>query len=256
MKPDLEQNRARLKCALCLYEVRLQRSHIIPEFLYKRMYDDKHRFHILSAVKELDDKMAQKGFRENLLCEKCETKLSRWEDYACKAIYGGKELTIEKIGRVIEVRDVDYAKMKLFQLSILWRAGVSKLEFFKRVDLGIHEERLRQMLLLEQPGQDYEYGCLVFGLTDYEGNTASELIVQPNPVRMGSHNGYRFVFGGFSWNYVVTSHRPKEPFTIGFLTTSGIMRFIRKNIFEADFMREFGEQRSLQRKVKVGRGFD
>ena len=54
----------------------------------------------------------------------------------------------------------DYKKMKLFQLSILWRAAEATGEFFSAVILPTHHrERLRQMLLTENPGADHEYFC-------------------------------------------------------------------------------------------------
>jgi len=54
----------------------------------------------------------------------------------------------------------DYKKMKLFQLSILWRAAEATGEFFSAVILPTHHrERLRQMLLTEKPGADHEYFC-------------------------------------------------------------------------------------------------
>src|SRR3546814_5603951 len=35
-----------MHCALCLLPKPLQDSHIIPEFLYGVMYDDKHRYNV------------------------------------------------------------------------------------------------------------------------------------------------------------------------------------------------------------------
>jgi hypothetical protein len=40
-----------MPCALCLQEVELRRSHIIPKFLYETLYDDKHRLQVLSIKK-------------------------------------------------------------------------------------------------------------------------------------------------------------------------------------------------------------
>ena len=37
-----------MKCKLCLKENKLSRSHIIPEFFYKPLYDEKHRINVLS----------------------------------------------------------------------------------------------------------------------------------------------------------------------------------------------------------------
>ena len=58
-------------CRLCLEEATLCNSHILSEFFYKPMYDEKHR--ALKFTREpYNRKYIQKGFREYLLCEKCE----------------------------------------------------------------------------------------------------------------------------------------------------------------------------------------
>jgi len=38
-----------MACKLCNNEVPLRNSHIIPEFLYASLYDDKHRFYEISV---------------------------------------------------------------------------------------------------------------------------------------------------------------------------------------------------------------
>ena len=59
-------------CALCGSDLRpLRNSHIIPEFMYKAIYDDKHRHYLLSSLSGDADSGIQKGFREPLLCEVC-----------------------------------------------------------------------------------------------------------------------------------------------------------------------------------------
>ena len=96
--------------------------------------------------------------------------------------------------------------MKLFQLSILWRASVSKLEIFGDVKLGPHEEYLRNMLINENPGKDYEYGCLQFAIFMEETKLADGLIMPPAIIRLDGFRLCRFTFGGLIWLYVVSSH--------------------------------------------------
>lgn len=40
-------------CKLCLKEKELMFSHIIPEFFYEPMYDEKHRFMQISTIQEI-----------------------------------------------------------------------------------------------------------------------------------------------------------------------------------------------------------
>jgi hypothetical protein len=230
-------------CALCRCDKFLCQSHIIPEFLYGAMYDDKHRFHVVSAVPEQKDRMAQKGLREPLLCEDCETRISRFEDYAKKALIGGTALTYQREGTAVIVDGLNYKQFKLFQLSILWRAGVSKLQMFERVNLGKFAEVLRGMILNEDPGAQNTFGCVMFGL-QHESRTTVDLIMQPMKVRIEGQYCYRFVFGGFMWVYFVSGREPTGTYVVGFLQESGRLSFLIKDIFEAKTIENFAKERA------------
>ena len=73
-------------CKLCCENKDLRRSHIIPEFLYRNLgiYDDKNRFKVISSNPKKRVKYEQKGFREYLLCDNCEEKIQKWEDYVAR----------------------------------------------------------------------------------------------------------------------------------------------------------------------------
>jgi hypothetical protein len=128
-----------MKCALCLLERDLRRSHIFPEFFYKPMYNEGRYFQI-STNPSQKIIPRQKGIWETLLCQKCEGRLSQLEDYARRVLYGGTEISITQHPGKIIIHDLDYTRFKLFQMSLLWRAGVSKRPEFKNVSLGPHEE--------------------------------------------------------------------------------------------------------------------
>jgi hypothetical protein len=236
-------------CALCKKDAELRKSHIIPEFLYKTMYDDKHRFHVLSSVPDLQDAMAQKGLRERLLCDTCEGLLSKLERYARGVLSGGETLDWSRDGSVIYVSGIDYTRFKLFQLSILWRAGVSKSPMFKKVVLGPHEPILREMLITADAGSEAKYPCLTFGLVDDTGQRM-DMIVQPERLRIEGHRVYRFIIGGFMWVFFVTTRQPAGKYKVGFLQKSGKLSFVIKNVFEAKFMRTFGEARARLGRVE------
>jgi len=193
-----------MRCALCLQESELQRSHVIPEFLYRSLYDDKHRLQVLSTLGDRGNWLEQKGLREPLLCSPCEQKLSGWERYASLVLQGGLPLTIRREGKIIFVAGLDYLKFRLFQLSILWRASVSKLAFFRRVRLGPHEEVLRHWLNTGEGGDPQMYGCLMFGI-NLSGSAFTQVIMQPVASRVNGVRSYRFMFGGFVWAYLVSS---------------------------------------------------
>jgi len=115
-------------------------------------------------------------YDRDILCAKCENEVlcQRYEDYAAKVyqlidskLKSFKGIKIELItnkngvnGKYIN--GIDYTKFKLFLLSILWRASISKRDFFDQVKLGNkHEEIIRKMIFDENPKQPEDYPCFI-----------------------------------------------------------------------------------------------
>lgn len=232
-----------MHCALCLQESLLQKSHIIPEFLYGVMYDDKHRYNVLSLAPERRERIEQKGIREELLCRECEQKFSKFERYASLVIKGGAPgLDGQRHGSIVSVRGIDYKQFKLFLLSLLWRAGVAKDRYFERVALGPHEEELRSMLHNGDPGPFDLYPCIFWGL-NLQPNEIPELMVQPCRDRVWGHITYHFVVPGFKIVYFVSNqrlHRKQSQFV---LQHDGSLVFQVRSVLDlpsvSGFMQEF-----------------
>jgi hypothetical protein len=76
-------------CKLCLQDKELVDSHIFPEFMYKPLYDDEHRFNVLGNKGEGILKRPPKGIYEKLLCVECDHNIiGKYENYASKVIFG------------------------------------------------------------------------------------------------------------------------------------------------------------------------
>ncbi|MGM9480791.1 hypothetical protein ACS5PN_06330 [Roseateles sp. NT4] len=209
-----------MKCALCLLDRPIRRSHIVPEFLYLGLYDEKHRFEQISADPLEANKTLQKGLREPLLCDDCEGLFAKWERYVSMVLRGGAPISIRQEGDRLHLSSLEYQPFKLLQMSILWRAGVSTLPAFSQVQLGPHAERLRKMLLSSDPGPPDQYGCLIFMVMN-EQTLVEGLVVPPTWARLHQHKAYRFVFGGLAFLYLVTSQPVQRFIAEHFLQTSG-----------------------------------
>ena len=101
------------------------------------------------------------GIYDRLLCKECEVQISRYEQYAREVFHRETLGVLEEPSRVV-LTGINYTKFKLFQMSLLWRASITKRHEFAGVDLGSHGERMRRMILKEDPGEPYEYGCTLF----------------------------------------------------------------------------------------------
>lgn len=238
------------KCRLCLEESELIKSHIIPEYFYKPMYDDNHRFMQISTVPEEQTKFHQKGVREYLLCDECEQQFSKYERYASQTYYHKEAKDIQQNDKIFVAENVEYSLMKLFQLSILWRASVSSLEIFGDVKLGPHEEKVRQMLLLENPGKDYEYGCMQFAVIMDNNKVADGLIMPPALFRVDGFRLCRFTFGGLIWVYVISNHNKQYRWKEFFLLESGRLTIHKKMFEDIKYLMDFAFD--LKKQGKLG----
>jgi hypothetical protein len=203
-------------CRLCQSKEELRFSHILPEFLYKPLYDNKHRFVGLTQEPDpgANENLLQKGIREYLLCDVCEQHLSKYERYAAEVLRKLPDMSRQPPGAVVRVTDIDYAQFKLFQLSLLWRAGVSNQASFQEVFLGPHEEKIRQMICKGDPGEPLDYGCVLIRTSGPE--KLDQFILPPRHLRFHGHHGYEMLVAGMIWVYVVSSHsnrmREKDSF--------------------------------------------
>ena len=170
-------------CNLCKQEkTLLSQFTLLPEFMYDGMYDEKHFLHkyefLEGEVREIKQPLGE--YEGGLLCYDCDTvKLQSLETYANNALYDkngrmkpeqrpifnsqfssdGTELTI--------INNIDYTKFKLFLLSILWRAGISKRNQFNTVQLppDISEE-LRLMILNNNAGDELRFPCVIASVNE------------------------------------------------------------------------------------------
>ena len=225
-----------MQCKLCHQEAELRDSHVIPEFLYEALYDEKHRYHVVSNVHGKFPRPEQKGLRERLLCATCEARFNRWETYAANVLYGKNKARSHKRDGTIIIEALDYLQFKLFLLSLIWRAGVSSLLVFRETTLGPHhEEELRTMLLSAAPGPSEKYGCLVFAVT-LDGQPLDGTIYGPQPCWVGNHRCYRLLVRAFLFIYFISSHRPDDTAIQYFLTEEGRLLIPVKRLQDIAFL--------------------
>lgn len=232
-----------MKCALCQNEKELKKSHIIPEFFYKSLYEkvgNSYRFNVVPLDSDQKLRYKQKGLTEPLLCEDCEGQLSQYENHVRQIFYGGTGIYITN-GNPIKIEGIDYQKFKLFQLSILWRASVSNLDFFENVSLGPHEEKIRKMIFNETPGSNLKYPCLFFMMLMEQNDVLDSFIYPPQMLRIDGHRVFRFIFGGGFWIFFVSSHTNMIRHTQFFLKESGEIQIPLRRAEETRFFRELAQ---------------
>jgi hypothetical protein len=196
-------------CRLCLKSKPLCDSHIISETFFEKIYDDKHRFIPLST-ENTDLEFQQKGFRKKLLCIDCEGRFSKWEKYLKQTFVEiGNEtnggVTIERVAaQILKVKNINYDYFKRGILSVLWRMGISKVDFFESYKLGPYEEKLRTLLIGNDSIPKLHYP---FTLTKYKLDEEyfAGLMAGFPPVTWGQYTIQRYIVWGIMVTVFVTT---------------------------------------------------
>ena len=198
-------------CRLCRKAAALLNSHVLSEFLYKPTYhhydpEDPKKKKMLNMPSDPQRKLEwpQKGLRERLLCGDCEQRLNRMgERYAADVLKRMDELVIPPGERSTTIKGVEYAPFKLFTMMQLWRASVAGGGYWQKVRLGPQEEKLRTMLLDEDPGTPNQYACAITKVPASLGPLA-KAVVPFATAKYGGHYVYEFTARGYSWMYVAS----------------------------------------------------
>ena len=174
-------------CRLCGQPSVLRDSHIVLEFLYKDLYNEKGHMMGINGKGKLGWKALQKGIREKLFCDNCEQLLNdRYEKPFVKYWRENNPLPETlRPGELIEIQVPDYNAFKLFHLSVFFRAGISSLPTYRDAKLSKkHEARLRDLILNGDPGEHWEYMVFGFVLTHHKLYKPVAMVSQPYPRRL------------------------------------------------------------------------
>lgn len=201
--------------------------------MYRDLFDDKHRI-FEAGINDgtIKTKITQSGIYEpNILCKKCENeRLGKLERYATMLLYGGtptiirNEINIHGMKSSL-CKEIHYSSFRLFLLSIIWRASISKLPVFKNVNLGPHENSIREMILYEDPGDPKVYPCLMITYLNQK-KIPHQLIGQPILSREGGTYTYFFLIGGVIYIYFISHHNIPSWIYECVLNSEGEMRIV------------------------------
>ncbi|WP_339870396.1 hypothetical protein [uncultured Algoriphagus sp.] len=181
-----------------------------------------------------EKKYMQSGHIEaDLVCAECDNViLGGLERYASNHLYrqptvnsgvtrteyGGNHELIP----YIRYENLDYVKIKLFFLSILWRCHISKNLFFSDVDLGSHSEIIRKMILENNPGKDDDYEVILIFI-DTAGSRPSKSVIDPIKIKQNGNTFYVFHINEIMYHFNVSKHNKIEIFNKGAIRRDNIL---------------------------------
>lgn len=203
-----------MQCKFCLKENKLIDAHILPRCFYENMRDDRNKpFLKLTNIKGEHFQKCWIGFYDSsIICEDCEKIFQKYDDYACRTLLSDFNesnfiFDYSKNKVAYKLNNIEYEKLKLFFLSVLWRASVSERKEFKKVNIGPFEKSLRNMIQNNNPGQVNDFLIITERFNDFFGK---EFLMDPYKLRLGGINFYHFYLGAGYGFYIKVDQRNLE----------------------------------------------
>jgi hypothetical protein len=184
-------------CLLCQQEVpKLVDSHIYPRALNNVGGNPSAP---LAVIGPQQVKRSWTGIYDQFLCDGCEGSFKvpdqHLVEFVLRLDQAGEPVVqprVGEIGRIYQPPLADPRKLRLFGLSLLLRAHLTKQDFFSSVDVGPHYPRLAQLVRDQDPGEPDEFSMTLVrpvGALSLSGSA-------PSRARMGGANGYWFGLPG------------------------------------------------------------
>lgn len=214
------------RCDFCGQDGPLRKSHILPEFLYRPLYNSKGHMMGIHGQGRHGARTLQNGLKQNLFCPSCEGFFSTEYERPFSLLWAApSNAPLPDPWHCLEARcQFDYAKFKLFHLLNLYRAGVSTLSSYKQVQLGPHLDNLRTMLKARDPGPAHVYQVAGTALYDPPSNRLARLVTTPQKRRYDMNVAWEWMYGGVDWMIATSGEFPPTTRRLA-LQADGSMRF-------------------------------
>ena len=149
-------------CKLTGKSGRAVKAHIVPKAFYEPPPQSEGLIRLLTNTSGQFPKKIPVGIYDDaIVTNEGESLFGPWDNYAYEVLLNRfKEFTpLYKSHQLVgwQLKDVDYALLKLFGLSVLWRADASTQPAFQKVKLGVHESKIRDLLLRADPAKAEDY---------------------------------------------------------------------------------------------------
>jgi hypothetical protein len=184
------------KCAFCGLNEPVPKSHVMPERMYRGLYDEKHRLVMVGGDLSLIGKDRQKGHREPILCKECESIFNaNFEKPSWRVIDEIKKGDSD----LIFIPEC----LGLLVISVIWRCSVSASSEWK-ISIGPHADIMRECLKNRTVDGRY-YMWMMRGIGSGEVGD-DKLISCPRILRVKGHDMCHFYADGIQFILKISSH--------------------------------------------------
>jgi len=237
-------------CRFCDEENKLGNSHIIPKsFFPKNSVDSMPNKLLTNAAGEHPKKAPAGIYDKTILCLSCERFFDRPDNYAKQLLLGQQEglhnicLNNEKVG--YEIWGYDYRALKLFFVSLLWRASVSTHTFYSRICIGKFEKVALDALKSDRDIPPQEFSVV---LAQFDHELGQAVLLDPHPTRFDGINYNIFYIGGYIAYIKTDSRRTPSPFSELMMDPDQPLRIVSRNLLAS---KELGVYRSILESMPI-----
>ncbi len=228
-------------CRFCEKEKKLIEAHIIPLSFYRPFMENEVPRLYSKTGDPKDNRKAPKGeYDKNLVCNDCELRFSPYDDYAKRFLvddYERNKKIPEEFNEEWAIIDsYDYPKLKLFFISLLWRASATTRLVFEKINVGPYEQRLKEMIFKSDPGSPNEFPVM---LKKFKEDWADKGIIQPTRFKSDGLNCYHFFLGGFCARIKVDSKPYPQEFEVAILKPDSPLYIAQQEITDSYEMKSF-----------------
>jgi hypothetical protein len=210
------------QCKFCNNISTLVESHVIPKGLYWELVKENGKPSIEMSPHDGEYPARRPGgYYDYFLCSEHEKQFNDWDTYACELLRSG--IPARTNGGWI-FQDINYSSIKLFFLSLLWRAHSAKIKFFDRIDLGPHANRIRNLIENKDASTPDNYSVSLWRSEELQ----SKAIIAPLTERYDGVTFVKFYLPGYMALIKVDKRPLKNEFKINVLGNSSSWYVLEK----------------------------
>lgn len=201
-------------CNFCLNEKPLVDAHIVPLCIVKRLLESKEPiFQFFKDPNRYSVHLPKGEYDANIICGDCDSSFSEFEECGRDFLFDilDDKYPLVKIDDPLKslpgyytISKFNYLELKLFFLSVMWKASASRRPSCKNVNLGSFEPEVREMLKSRDAGPPEKFPVFLFRYVDKHG---SQTMINPHRQRKFGINFCSIGLPG-SFAVIKTDQRP------------------------------------------------
>jgi hypothetical protein len=224
-----------MPCRYCGQNKKLIDAHVIPSAFFRRIPLDQGTPRLLTNDDRVYAKRAPDGaYDKTILCADCESIFGDWDCYAQSILAdeppASSELRVGDRLVGLELGPYRYEHLKLFFISVCWRASVSSHPFYTTLQLGPYEVLAKRHIENRDPGAAEDFATF---LAKFDDPVIGKVFLNPHRDRIDGVNYVRFYLAGYV-AYVKTDRRPTpKPFRHFMLASDQPLRIVGRQFWES-----------------------